>query len=65
MVLGFGSTPGGRRSVRPAMRRRAAQVGGILTILSGMFAILLIEIIHRRDEAVGRRTGYKESVHCG
>jgi hypothetical protein len=36
-------------------------VGGTLTIFSGMFAMLLIGIIHRRGEAGGGRTGYGES----
>ena len=34
---------------------------GILTILTGMFAILVFGIIHRRDEAGGGRTGCGES----
>ena len=44
-----------------AFERRVWKVGGILTILSGMFAMLVIGIIHRRDEAGGGRSGYGES----
>ena len=36
-------------------------MGGILTILSGMFVILVTGIIHRRDEAGGGRTDCGES----
>ena len=38
-------------------------MGGMLTILGGMFAIPLIGIIHCRDEA-GGRTGHGESENA-
>ena len=44
-----------------AAERRLWQVSGILTILSGMFVILVNGTIHRRDEAEGGRTGCGES----
>ena len=36
-------------------------MGGILTILGGMFVVLVIGIIHRRGDAGGGRIGYGES----
>ena len=41
--------------------RRVWKLGGILTILIGTFAILVIVIIHRWDEAGGGRIGDGES----